>query len=110
MILNNRIGFLQVALTCPPALCCGFLYLVSELLKLRPELRQSEANRQLAIQGDGGDDDDDDEEEHYEDADEEPQADATGRSRRSTSNTVRSVFLGQFFLDLHQLVFRSVDQ
>lgn len=56
---------LQVSLTCPPQLACGLLYLVSELLKTKPELNSF---RQQPTQF--GEEDDDDEE-HYEDADDE---------------------------------------
>ena len=56
---------LQVSLTCPPPLACGFLYLTSELLKLKPELKSF---RQDPV---GKFKDDDDEEEHYVDADDE---------------------------------------
>ena len=56
---------LQVSLTCPPPLACGFLYLTSELLKLKPELKSF---RQDPV---GKFEDDDDEEEHYVDADDE---------------------------------------
>lgn len=56
---------LQVCLSCPPQLSCGFLYLVSELLKIRPGLRvfPKEVKQYVA------DDDEDDEEEHFKDID-----------------------------------------
>ena len=62
---------LQVSLTCPPPLACGFLYLTSELLKLKPELKSF---RQEPV---GKFDDDDDEEEHYVDADDQTPVDST---------------------------------
>lgn len=56
---------LQVCLGCPPQLACGLLYLVSEMIKLRPELKDfpKEAKRYV--------EEDDDDEEHYKDVDDE---------------------------------------
>lgn len=58
---------LQVCLSSPPQLTCGLLYLVSELLKGRPEVRilnQEIPTCTVTIE------DDDDEEEHFKDVDE----------------------------------------
>ncbi len=58
---------LQVCLSCPPPLSCGLLYLVSELLKERPEIRMlipDIAVSTVTLDGD------DDEEEYYKDVDE----------------------------------------
>ena len=60
---------LQVCLTCPPQLACGLLYLVSELIKTRPELKTfpKETTKQYV-------EEDDDDEEHYKDVEDDEDA------------------------------------
>ena len=59
---------LQVCLCCPPQLGCALLYLVSELIKFRPEL--TNFPKEITTKEYVGEDDDD-EEEHYKDVDDE---------------------------------------
>ncbi len=59
---------LQVCLCCPPQLGCALLYLISELIKFRPELQNFP--KEITTKEYVGEDDDD-EEEHYKDVDDE---------------------------------------
>ena len=72
---------LQVCLSCPPQLACGFLFLVSELLKLRPEIKHFTAETVKKFV-----EEDDDEEEHYKDVeDEEESTAAKGEEDKTTA-------------------------
>ncbi|XP_059352378.1 CCAAT/enhancer-binding protein zeta-like isoform X2 [Daphnia carinata] len=80
---------LQVCLACPPQLACALLYLVSELIKSRPQLQNFPKD---VITKEYVEEDDDDEE-HYKDVDnddEEEDAakkDGTGNEEKTVTST-----------------------
>lgn len=80
---------LQVCLSSPPQLTCGLLYLVSELLKGRPEIRSLIPENVVSTVTL---DDDDDEEEHYKDVDEGDE-DSSKKEKKGDSEQASSTWV-----------------
>jgi len=73
---------LQVCMSCPAQLACGFLFLVSELIKQRPEIKTFTAVtavKTFVVE------DDDDEEEHYKDIEDEEEEDGEQQEEQSSA-------------------------
>lgn len=73
---------LQVCLSSPPQFACGLLYLVSELIKVRPVLKTFQREEQKYVE------EDEDEEEHYKDVDDEEEEEDSS-NKVVTENTVK---------------------
>jgi len=73
---------LQVCLSCPAQLACGFLFLVAELIKKRPEIKTftTVAVKTFVVE------DDDDEEEHYKDIESEDEEEEDGERQEEQSS------------------------